>query len=96
MERVGNIKVADVPCLISTANYPNGRIAIILTCLDGEPYATVSVNLPDHPMDEGEFAIHHDIGDHILDPLLACGLFEDTGMKVSYGFVVDQPVWRLK
>ena len=40
---------------LDTAHYGNGRLAVQAYTTDGEPAATVSVNLPDAPLNEGEF-----------------------------------------
>jgi hypothetical protein len=95
--KIGTVEVAGETLTVYKMEYQsNDRVTILLYDAEDEPYATVSVNLVDQPMGEGEFAIHHDIRSVVAEDLLAGGLFEDTGRKVSYGFVQGQPVWRLK
>lgn len=36
-------------CKLHKEKYVNGRLAITIECEDGEPFATLTVNLPDEP-----------------------------------------------
>jgi len=74
----------------------NGSLAVVLMCDDG-PYATLSINACDE-LDTDEFVVNHDVSriKPLMESLLVCGLFEDTGRRVNYGFVTGQPVWRLR
>jgi hypothetical protein len=47
----------------------------------------------DHRMQPGEFMLNHDC--NTLMPLVPPGMFEDTGRRVSYGYVMGQPVYRV-
>jgi len=97
LTKIGDIQVAgEILTAYRTEYESNGRLAVILRDADEIPYAAVSVNFVDQPMGENEFAVHHDIRSVVAMDLLACGLFEDTGRKVSCGFLRDRPVWRLK
>lgn len=96
-DKIATIEVAgEVLGVYRSVYRTNKRLGIMLFDEVGMPYASVSVNLTDQPMGEDEFAVHHDINGVVRDDLLRSGLFEDTGRKVSYGGVQDQPVWRLK
>lgn len=92
---------------VHVSRYMTGNLAVILL-QDGAAYAYLSVNvggLVDR-LSPDEFVLHHDIEAELAKELLsdegksdleklALGLFEDTGKRVSYGYVTDQPVWRL-
>jgi hypothetical protein len=74
--------------------------------VDGGPlYAHLSINTH-HDLLPGEFVLNHDMrgDDRLLAVLLdpegdlpkLAGLFDDTGNRVAYGFVRNQPVWCLR
>ena len=97
MVKIGTAEVAgEILTIYRTEYESNGSLGILLYDAKEEPYAVVSVNLVDQFMEENEFAVHHDIQSIVAEDLLKCGLFEDTGRRVSYGFVESRPVWRLK
>lgn len=58
-----------------------------------ESYANISINT-DYRMMPGEFIANHDITD-LVKQLAADRLFVATGLTYSYGYVVDQPVFRI-
>ena len=74
----------------------NNRLCVSVYTDGGIPYAHLSINVPNIPLKEGEFILNHSLNDcwfgDFLDAMLA--IFEDTGKRVHYGFVCDQPVWR--
>lgn len=75
--------------------YDNGRRAIRLVS-GGLPFAVLTVNLPDDPLEEGEiFVKTWSENAAIRDPILALGIFEDTGKRVPTGFT-EAEVWRFK
>ena len=76
--------------------YENHRLAILVVSSDGEPLATLTVNLPNHRLEPGEFFVKNyseNIG--IAEAAMASGLFEATGKEVPHGWV-NIPVWRFK
>ena len=77
--------------------YPNnGRICILL--LDGQqlPIATLTVNIPDKPLKEGEFFVKTwSENQEIAKDCLASGHFINTGRQVQTGYVMAQ-VWKFK
>jgi len=81
---------------IDVLNYATGNIAVRSVSEYEGPYATISINVVEIPLEEGEFILNHDIRPAYQEALMTSGLFEDTGKKVSYGFIQGQPVWRLK
>ena len=75
--------------------YSGGRPAITIVTEYGEPFATLTVNLPDEPLEDGEFHVktwseNKPIADLLRDSIH----FEDTGKRVSTGFV-EAEIWRL-
>jgi len=90
---------------VRVGRYLRGNLAVILL-QDGTAYAYLSVNVVSVHLAPDEFVLHHDIEAELAKELLsdegksdleklALGLFEDTGKRVTYGHVTDQPVWRL-
>lgn len=66
-----------------------GRTAVAARTLDtGEPYATVTVNLPDEPLGDDEvFVKDYSEGEGTLDALEEAGLARATGRAVRSGYV---------
>lgn len=90
------IRLHDEDITVMKALYGNGRIAITLLCADGEPYGTFSVNLPEQPIGASEVFIKvWEENEALRVPMLSTGLFEDTGRRVTTGFV-EAEVWRMK
>lgn len=86
-------------------NIEYDNVAILLGNGPPAPWeAILSVNVPDRAVLEfGEFILNHNCEKELLvavmkpmsDLASLAPLFEDTGRRVSYGYVKDQPVWRL-
>lgn len=75
----------------------NGRLAILFADKDGMTYATLSTNIVDVPMADGEFAVkNYSENQELAAAAWQSGLFVDTGRRVSSGYVTNIPVWRLK
>lgn len=75
--------------------YDNDRLAIQLF-KDLEPYATITVNLPNDYLDEGEFFVKTWAENEDITAILKqSDIFIDTGRRVSTGFVQAE-VWRFK
>lgn len=78
--------------------YRNGTPAIQLTSALGEPYGTVSINLPELAgrLREDEFFVKTYSENRLLiEPARASGLFEDSGRTVRNAQFVF-PVWRIR
>ena len=73
-------------CNVELLEYPNGRPAIQLYAEDDGPVATATVNLPHHPLEEGEVLIK-DFSENegMLDCLTNAGIVEPTGETVRVG-----------
>lgn len=90
---------------IYAGRYAQGDVGVLLR-LGGEPLCKISVWLPHACLADGEFVLCHDVSDDLASDLidppgcsdlekLAGPMFEDTGRRVSYGFVKDRPVFRI-
>jgi hypothetical protein len=80
--------------------YGNGRVAIQALYLPTlEPECTITVNLVDEDVEEGEFFVRLETLRHSRAPeaLVEEGLVERTGKIVGAGFVENYAeLWRLK
>ena len=78
---------------IEVGKYSNGNMALQLMTL-AEPYAKLSTNVEGVVLEKGEFlAKNFSENTGLLEQFLEMGLFEDTGRKVSSGFVTI-PVYK--
>jgi hypothetical protein len=83
-----------MPLELYQSTYMNGRLALFLEAPGHELFATLTVNLPDEHLDEGEFFVKTWSENRPLAVFaLSSGLFEDTGRRVQSG-LVQVPVWR--
>ena len=80
---------------IHTSKYNDGGgQAIVIVDGNRSPYATLTVNVPEVPLEEGELVIKTWSGNQsISDTLRKSGLFEDTGKRVPVGYVQGE-IWR--
>jgi hypothetical protein len=76
--------------------------AIELVLADGEPFGTLTVNIPEalevHKEKLGDMEIvvkTWSENEALAEAALKTGLFEDTGRRISTGFVLAQ-IWRVK
>lgn len=94
--KLGEIVYKGEPLLIMQSSYKGGRVAIFLTA-QGSLFATLTINLPDQPLKNGEFFVKTWTENDELTPFILekAGLFEDTGIAVDTGFV-QAPIWRFK
>ena len=83
--------------VITGAYRHDGRLAVELVHEDGEPVATLSVNMPEsaHLLGEGEFfAKTWSENEEIAEDALASGIFRDTGR--TSGDLVNASIWTFK
>ena len=72
-----------------------GHTCIRLLTTNGEPYATLSLNIPEAKRELGEFFVRNFDENEGLDQLSRYGgAFEDTGKTQHIGWCTV-PVWRL-
>lgn len=99
MPLLGHIRHAGQDMEVYVGEYANGNLAVEVFSPAEGPWARVSINLGRFPeVDDLMFVVNHDVteGDpKLLDALARAGLAVDTGKVISYGFVEDQPIWRI-
>lgn len=97
MDIIGHIQTNYGLATVRTSTYSHGgATAVVLECENGEPLATLSVNVEGAKLGEGEFlAKTWSENEEIAKAALDSGLFEDTGRRVPTGWVEAQ-VWRFK
>jgi hypothetical protein len=78
-------------------HYSNGRVAVEVFGADGEPFAVLSVNLPnvEAPKKDHFYVKTWSENEILRAPALASGLFEDTGERIPTGWV-EAEVWKVK
>lgn len=86
--------------VLSRGAYGNGRPALQAFTAEGEPFATVTVNLVNRSPGEGEFFVKCELaefgGAPLLRAIVAAGLAYPTGTFVSEGFSERYAeVWRV-
>ncbi len=85
--------------LLRTGEYGNGRMAIQAIAPDGIPECTVTVNLIDDVLSEGEFFVRFEAREHsrVFEALIADGIAAPTGRVVAAGRVDRYAeAWRLE
>ena len=88
--------VADAfPVKIVLHTYTNGRLAIELLDEEGDSYATLTTNLVDEDLTDGEiFVKTWSENEEAAAGALASGLFKDTGRRVRAGHA-EAHVWTI-
>ena len=96
LDKIGDVTYKGEPLEILQSTYKGGRKAIYLIS-GGMLFATLTVNLPDQPLEEGEFFVKNWSENEEIAPWILehTELFEDTGVAVDTGFV-RAPIWRFK
>ena len=99
-KKIGEIRGKDNELLVIKAGfYPSHpwKRSVVVETEDGEPITVLSINTGlDHFLEEGEFIVNKDETEDFLHLMQMTGLFENTGKTASYGFIRDQPIWRIK
>ena len=83
------------PLIVKIGRYQsNGRMSVELTSKDGMPYAHLSVNLPNEPLEHGEFFMK-DYAENVslAEAAKKSGLFTPVGRTAQAGYV-RVSVWR--
>lgn len=91
----GIIYIYGRKCAIFTSHYVHNptKVAVSVFSSTGQ-LGRVSIHT-EHLLDPGEFVVSHDMPLEILFQLRESMHFEDTGKRVNYGYIQDQPVWKL-
>ncbi len=84
-------------CRFELKEYPNKRLALqVVTTEYGEPYGTLSVNLPDVAIPPECIAVkNYSENEEMAAAAYETGIFEDTGVRAQTGFV-SVPIWKIK
>jgi hypothetical protein len=83
MKKIGTVTLAGQQHTLHQAFYENKRMAILI---DEGMFCKVTVNIPDQPLPPGHLHVKMWFENEWLRaPLLATGLFEDTGERVPCG-----------
>lgn len=91
---IGSIEVAGTTLTVLRSVFANGRVAIFLEH-QGAMYARLCVNVPSVAIEADQMLVKtYDENAELRAPLLASGLFVDTGRRVPINFV-ELEVWCL-
>ena len=95
MKHLATIKYHEESLRVMETEYAySERIAIQILRANDELYATLSVNLPQSPLKRDEFFVKTWSENAEISDVIRClDLFEDTGKRVSTGFVQAE-VWK--
>lgn len=80
--------------VVIRSEYLDGNTAVVVLDWDGIPQATLSVNVEGCKLPPGSFVLNHDVKTMELW-MERSGVFEKTPHTISYGFVKNQPVYRI-
>lgn len=96
MKTLCTIQVMDEQVEVKETVYARGGTALVLESACGEPFGTYSVYVPDIDLAESEFAVRTWCETaQLREPMLATGLFEDTGRRVPCALETAE-IWRFK
>lgn len=82
--------------VVYKTTYTDGNLAFILETEGCQPYAKISVNLPEvaDQLEDGEFFVPvYKLDESLRNKLLDTGHFTQTNRKVQHGFT-ESVVWR--
>lgn len=90
-----NFLIGKKTLTLAKTKYHNDRIAIVVIDSKAEPYARLTVNLPDEHLEPDEIFVRQlDSNQEIIPPILRLGIFEETTMSVKNGHAMI-PIWRI-
>lgn len=99
MKTIGTLNISGERLDIVAETYLHsngGRTCIEIVDREGFSFATLTTNLPYAPLEPGEFHVKTWFeNEGLVAPMLATGLFDDTGKRVTAGFA-EAHVWRFK
>jgi hypothetical protein len=94
MLEFGKVTIEGQPLTICYSAYANRRIAIQSFTTQGEPWARLSVNIPESDIGENEFAFDANNNERNQQDWLDSGHFQDTGRVAKSGYCT-YPIWRI-
>src|SRR5687768_3708692 len=96
---IGQVTTPFGKAFIYVGRYPSGgAIAMQLRAGTGEPLGVFSTNLVHigaHVADDEFWVKGWSENEPLVEPMMSCGLFEDTGRTQPTGYVAAS-VWRIK
>ena len=94
--KIGDVTYKGEELEIFQSTYLGGREAIYIMS-EGNLFRTLTVNLPDQPLKDGEFFVKNWSENREFAPWILenTELFEETGESVRTGFA-EAPIWRFK
>lgn len=93
-QQIGTLTLFDTDLRILQTAYREGATALHLVAADGEPWGTLTVNMPGTELAADELLVKTwGENEAMREPALHTGLFVDTGRRVTSGFV-EAEVWR--
>jgi hypothetical protein len=96
MRKIGEVEVLGQRLAVMEKEAPAYQCGVKYFLMDDEEdeWATITTNIVGLALESGEFPVKTWSENEILrEPLLASGLFVDTGKRVSTGFV-EAELWR--
>lgn len=92
---IATFPLFDSEVILKAYTYANQRIALAVVAQNGEPMGTLSVNIPEIPLDPNEVFVKTWSENEVMrEPALACGALTDTGKRVQLGHCVVE-LWKL-
>ena len=94
MKVIGTVHAFGQELLLLETAYANGAVGLVLHTQDGEPWTTLTTNIPGTVLADDEVLIKtYSENEELRQPALDTGLFLDTGRRVQAGFA-EAEVWR--
>ena len=96
---IGYLEYGDRKLILSIGSYSvSGNMAVLLHYGNGEPFATVSKNIPSLDIDSDQFFVNwYNLTPQLMQSLNDCGFFEDTGRRIKpAGSHIEIPLWGMK
>ncbi len=97
-ELFDDLRIPEVGYVLRIGHYPGGRTAVVIEDDFGTPEGKLTVNLPEEPLDPGEFFVklNDPLALRIVHELARFGLVRSTSRVASAGFVAYYAgVWCL-
>jgi len=89
--------ISEQDVVLEYGEYGNGRVAIQLASVDGEPLCVATVNLPNADVPDGHVLIkNYSENEGILDALVKAGVIGEPIAEIPTGFVMVQVCPLLK
>lgn len=93
---VRKVTFLETECVIETARYSNGRLAIeLIDTEDGMPFTTATINIPEEPLGDDEVIIKtYSENEGLEQVLVQADIITEKVRYVSSGFI-SAPVYKV-